>query len=302
MPELGCSDPEDEDTVSAMYKRKRKAVRERKRVENAEMSRNKRVIENEDGWEVLQARDPMFEFEEMEAREMTAVAICKLLQSGNASDEHGQLDTDEPAREELPQEASRQPEGETQQHTVGDGVCCSVGGSISAKELALLTKIGGVDLNSVGKDEWISLPYDLVIDSGAAETVIPLSWLGSHPIEESPDSRAGAYYTAANGERIDNEGQRIFTLATSEGVVRKMTFQVCKSSKALGSVSKICKAGHRVVFDDDGSYIEDKKNGEIMWLVERDGLFVLPATYAPPNWKPGDDGGPSKADFGRQGR
>ena len=47
MPELGLSDSEDEDTVSAMYKRKRKAVRERKRVENAEMSRNKRVIENE---------------------------------------------------------------------------------------------------------------------------------------------------------------------------------------------------------------------------------------------------------------
>ena len=156
-------------------------------------------------------------------------------------------------------------------------------------------------LNSVGKDEWISLPYDLVIDSGAAETVIPLSWLGSHPIEESPDSRAGAYYTAANGERIDNEGQRILTLVTSEGIIRKMTFQVCKSSKALGSVSKICKAGHRVVFDGDGSYIEDKQTGEVMWLVEKDGLYVLPAAYAPPNWKPGEGESGNIQDFGRQG-
>ena len=67
---------------------------------------------------------------------------------------------------------------------------------------------------------------------------------------------------AANGERIHNKGQKILTLATSEGVIRRMAFQVCKSSKALGSVSKMCKAGHRVVFDDDGSYIQDKNAGE----------------------------------------
>ena len=102
-----------------------------------------------------------------------------------------------------------------------------------------------------------------VIDSWAAETVIPVSWLGSHPIEESPDSRAGAYCTAANGERIENEGQRIPAFAASEGIIRKMTFQVCNFPMALGSASKICKAGHRAVFDGDGSYIEDKKTGEV---------------------------------------
>ena len=132
--------------------------------------------------------------------------------------------------------------------------------------------------------------------------MIPLSWLGHHPVEQSPDSLAGAYYTAANGERIDNEGQKIPTLATSEGVIRKMTFQVCKSSKALGSVSKICQAGHRVIFDGDGSYIEDKKTGEVLWLVEKDGLYVLPATYAPPSWKPEDGGQPSNQPFGGPGR
>ena len=51
------------------------------------------------------------------------------------------------------------------------------------------------------------------------------------------------------------------------------------------------------MFDGDGSYIEDKTSGEVLWLVEKDGLYVLPATYAPPNWKPGE----SAPDFGRQG-
>ena len=250
---------------------------------------------------VLQAQSEananFFDFEQMERYEASAVAVCEALLPDIASDECGQLSTDEPAREEHIQHAPWQPEGETQQHDAGDGICCSVGGGKATKDLSLFMKIGGTSINAVGKNEWEMLPYDLVIDSGAAETVIPLSWLASHPTQESPDSRAGAYYTAANGERIENEGQKILTLATSEGVIRKMTFQVCKSSKALGSVSKICKAGHRVVFDGDGSYIEDKTSGEVLWLVEKDGLYVLPATYAPPNWKPGE----SAPDFGRRG-
>ena len=33
-------------------------------------------------------------------------------------------------------------------------------------------------------------------------------------------------------------------------------------------VSKAVEAGNRVVFDEDGSYIESKTTGEITWLVE----------------------------------
>ena len=61
--------------------------------------------------------------------------------------------------------------------------------------------------------------------------------------------------------------------------------------------SKLRKAVYRVVFDGDGSYIEDKKSGEILWFIEKDGLYVLPATYALQNWKPGE----TAPDFGRHG-
>ena len=61
-------------------------------------------------------------------------------------------------------------------------------------------------------------------------------------------------------------------------------------------MSKICRAGNRVIFDDEGSYIEDKSTGEIMWLEQRDGLYVLPAVFAPPGWKP-QDGGPDNHGF-----
>ena len=41
------------------------------------------------------------------------------------------------------------------------------------------------------------------------------------------------------------------------------------------SVSKIARAGHRVVFDDDGSFIEDKSIGERLWMNERNGVYAL---------------------------
>ena len=41
-----------------------------------------------------------------------------------------------------------------------------------------------------------------------------------------------------------------------------MTAQICAVNKTLMSVSKIASKGNRVIFDDDGSYIEDKETGE----------------------------------------
>jgi hypothetical protein len=56
-------------------------------------------------------------------------------------------------------------------------------------------------------------------------------------------------------------------------------------SRPLGSVKRICQSGHRVMFDEEGSYIENKTTGEINWLREENGnyimdLWVVPATLS----------------------
>ena len=38
---------------------------------------------------------------------------------------------------------------------------------------------------------------------------------------------------------------------------------------------KICKNGQRVVFDDEGSYVECKNTGERLQVLEEDGEYVL---------------------------
>ena len=62
---------------------------------------------------------------------------------------------------------------------------------------------------------------------------------------------------------------------SEEGTERNMTAQVCDVNKALLSVKRVVKAGNRLVFDEDGSYIEDKQTGEKMWMEENNGMYIL---------------------------
>ena len=76
-------------------------------------------------------------------------------------------------------------------------------------------------------------------------------------------------------------------MMTQEGSLRDMRFIVCEVAKALGSVSQMCRTGHRVVFNPpwspEGSYIEQADTGERMWLEEEGGLYVLRTKVAPRN-------------------
>ena len=57
--------------------------------------------------------------------------------------------------------------------------------------------------------------------------------------------------------------------------MRNMVAAVTEVDDALLSVSKVVKAGNRVVFDDDGSYIEHKYSGEVTPLVASGSLYKL---------------------------
>ena len=79
----------------------------------------------------------------------------------------------------------------------------------------------------------------------------------------------------ANCEKISNLRENKFVGPSEEGTERNMTAQVCDVNKALLSVKRVVKAGNRVVFDEDGSYIEDKQTGEKMWMEENNGMYIL---------------------------
>ena len=117
-----------------------------------------------------------------------------------------------------------------------------------------------MDANRYGRsDQWRDWQLiSIAIDSGAAETVVPHTLVTDYPIRATAKSESGACYASATGEPIPNLGEQRLPLATAEGSLRAMTFQAAPVAKPLGSVTRICQAGHAVVFDSDGSYIINK--------------------------------------------
>ena len=116
---------------------------------------------------------------------------------------------------------------------------------------------------------------DLAVDSGATETVVNEQMLESVETKEGPASRRGVEYEVANGVRIPNLGEKRFTGVSEEGKTRQITAQVCDVNKALLSVKKVVGAGNRVVFEQEGAYIEDRASGEKMWMREENGMYML---------------------------
>ena len=123
------------------------------------------------------------------------------------------------------------------------------------------------------EDDWKLL--SIAIDSGAAATVIPHTLVTEYPIVATAMSEAGVCYVSATGEPIPNLGEQRLPLATVEGSLRAMTFQTAPVAKPLGSVKKICQAGHVVGFDEEGSYIYNKATQEINWMREDNGNYML---------------------------
>ena len=121
----------------------------------------------------------------------------------------------------------------------------------------------------------------VAIDSGAAETVIPHTLVPDHPIVETDASRGGLNYSSAAGDPIPNLGEQKLSLMTQEGTVRAMTFQAAPVDRPLGSVKRMCNSGHMVVFDEEGSYVYNKTSGELNWLREENGNYMLDTWVAP---------------------
>jgi hypothetical protein len=140
-------------------------------------------------------------------------------------------------------------------------------------KLNLLGTVYPEGINAVGNGGWEEIT--MYVDSGATETVMSEDMLMSIALTESIAMKQGVTYEVANGIRIANLGEKRFEGVTEDGGVKNITAQVCSVNKALLSVSKAVKAGNRVIFDDEGSYIENKVTGEVTWLVEEGGMYAL---------------------------
>ena len=133
-------------------------------------------------------------------------------------------------------------------------------------------------LNTVAKaGEWV----EMVMDSGAGDHVAPKDWMPEYPRMDT-DRSLGSSFTSATGEEMPNYGEKQVLMLTSSGTMNAMRVQTSNTKKFLGSVSRVMKAGNRVVFDEDGSYVVNKATGETTWMREERGIFKIDVWVVPP--------------------
>ena len=122
--------------------------------------------------------------------------------------------------------------------------------------------------------EWEML--DLMVDSGASETVMPEGAVKSVITKPNDASCRGVQYEVANGQRIPNLGEKVIAGETDfEGRRTNFTAQICEVSKPLMSVKRLVESGHSVHFDQEGGRITDQKTGKQIWLHEVNGMYHL---------------------------
>ena len=134
-------------------------------------------------------------------------------------------------------------------------------------------------LNNVQEE----LPFEVILDSGAAEHVTDNADAPGYSIEPSEGSKAGKGFIAANGARIPNRGQMTLSLKTEGGQQINSTFQVCQTNRPLWSVGKICDSGCKVIFTKDQAKVVQEATGKAVCSFQRQGgLYVGNLKLGPP--------------------
>ena len=123
----------------------------------------------------------------------------------------------------------------------------------------------------------------LAVDSGASETVLERTVLPTVDLKEGAAKKNGVKCEVANGQILENLGEKTFTALTEEGFGRNLTAQVCDVNKSLLSVSRAVKNNNCVLFHPRGSYIQDLSTGERSWLKEEGGTYHLSLWVPCPN-------------------
>ena len=152
------------------------------------------------------------------------------------------------------------------------------------KESAAINACGkAIDDGSHG---WTRM--SMAVDSGACESVINPEDAPGHDVKETPESRRGENFASATGEAIPNLGIMQLPVVLREMSMRSLSMCAAPVTRPLCSVKKICKAGHMVIFDEEGSYIYNKASGEINALREDDGNYMLDVWIPPKGMKPNE--------------
>ena len=130
----------------------------------------------------------------------------------------------------------------------------------------------------VSEDELMAVGFKpkrllAALDSGAGDHVAGSEDVMGFKLEESPGSRAGRSFIAANGSKIQNLGQVGLRMRNGQGPVFRSMFQIADVTRPLYSVGRICDAGCTVTFNKAKATVV--KDGKTIATFDRQGGLYL---------------------------
>ena len=140
--------------------------------------------------------------------------------------------------------------------------------------LNLFTTKPPATINSVatGTMKWVKIAT--IVDSGACKHVTPKG-IFSLITTQTEASKSGHMFYGADGKPIANLGQQTMVGTSEEGQQIILPFEVAPITRPLASVAEIVSKKHRVVFDKECSYVEDKASGRWVELRQEGNLYFL---------------------------
>jgi hypothetical protein len=113
------------------------------------------------------------------------------------------------------------------------------------------------------------------VDSGAIDHVMPPSMAPSIKAHPTAASIAGRGYSAANGTKIANHGEKTLRGITETGAPFSMNIQCADVTRALGSVYRLNQGGNSVVLNGKNSYMLHVKSGIKTPIILEGGKYML---------------------------
>ena len=102
----------------------------------------------------------------------------------------------------------------------------------------------------------------VTMDSGAAGHAMPETMFPHVKLDRKTSPKK---FVAANGEQINDLGEKIIPFMTNEGVQRCITYRIANVVKPLISIQKV-RAGNIVVLDDKNPHIRNTRDGTVIKL------------------------------------
>ena len=129
-------------------------------------------------------------------------------------------------------------------------------------------------MDALGKQEPGAKLVEAVVDSGAADSVVPPGMFAGK-VMPSEMSKSGRRYSGPNGSPIDNLGEVDASFKVDEGFKCGLRMQVASVQRPLIAASQLSAGGNRVVLEEHGGSITNVKTGRQIKIHRKGGVYVL---------------------------